>query len=65
MKRLEVCQKYFATRHIFNSFLGVSSGDETLRLILDYNIIKDDIDLMIYVILPEPMILLQSYKVTS
>ena len=29
---LEVRQKYSATRRIFNSLLGVSSGDETLRL---------------------------------
>ena len=35
MKHLEVRQKYSAARHIFNSLLGVSSGDETLRLILD------------------------------
>ena len=38
MKHLEVFQKYFATRRIFNSFLGVSSGGETLRLMLDYYI---------------------------
>ena len=35
MKHLEVCQKYSATRRIFNSLLGVSSGDETLRLLFD------------------------------
>ena len=35
MKHLEVRQKYSATRRIFNSLLGVSSGDETLRLIFD------------------------------
>ena len=35
MKRLEVRQKYSAARRIFNSLLGVSSGDETLRLMLD------------------------------
>ena len=35
MKHLEVRQKYSATRRIFNSFLGVSSGDETLRLTFD------------------------------
>ena len=35
MKHLEVCQKYSAARHIFNSLLDGSSGDETLRLILD------------------------------
>ena len=33
MKHLEVRQKYSATRRIFNSLLGVSSGDETLHLI--------------------------------
>ena len=31
MKHLEVRQKYSAARCIFNSLLGVSSGDETLR----------------------------------
>ena len=35
MKHLEVRQKYSAARHIFNSLLGVSSGDETLHLMLD------------------------------
>ena len=35
MKHLEVRQKYSATRRIFNSVLGVSSGDETLRLMFD------------------------------
>ena len=35
MKHLEVRQKYFATRRIFNSLLGFSSGDETLRLMFD------------------------------
>ena len=34
-KHLEVRQKYSATRRIFNSLLGVSSGDETLRLMFD------------------------------
>ena len=29
-KHLEVRQKYSAVRRIFNSLLGVSSGDETL-----------------------------------
>ena len=33
MKHLEVGQKYLATRRIFNSLLGVLSGDETLRLV--------------------------------
>ena len=35
MKHLEVRQKYSAACRIFNSFLSVSSGDETLRLMLD------------------------------
>ena len=35
MKHLEVRQKYSAARRIFNSLVGVSSGDETLRLMLD------------------------------
>ena len=35
MKYLEVRRKYSAARPIFNSHLGVSSGDETLRLMLD------------------------------
>ena len=35
MKHLEVRQKYLAARRIFNSFLSVSSGDETLRLMFD------------------------------
>ena len=32
MKHLEFRQKYSAARRIFNSLLGVSSGDETLHL---------------------------------
>ena len=35
MKYLEVRQKYSAARPISNSHLGVSSGEETLRLMLD------------------------------
>ena len=35
MKHLEVRQKYCAARRIFNSLLGVSSGDETLHLMFD------------------------------
>ena len=35
MKHLEVRQKYSAARHIFNSLLGVSSGDKTLHLMFD------------------------------
>ena len=31
----KVGQKYSTARRIFNSLLGVSSGDETLRLMLD------------------------------
>ena len=33
---LEVRQKYSAARRIFNSLLGVSSGDETLHLMFDH-----------------------------
>ena len=35
MKHLEVRQKYSTACCIFNSLLSVSSGDETLRLMLD------------------------------
>ena len=35
MTHLEVRQKYSAARRTFNSLLGVSSGDETLHLMLD------------------------------
>ena len=35
MKHPEVRQKYCALRRIFNSFLSASSGDETLRLMLN------------------------------
>ena len=35
IKHLEVHQKFSAAGRIFNSLLGVSSGDETLRLMLD------------------------------
>ena len=35
MNHLEVRQKYSAARRIFNSPLGVSSGDEALRLMPD------------------------------
>ena len=35
MRCLEVRQKYSAARRIFNSLLGVSSGDETLHLMFD------------------------------
>ena len=40
MKHLEVRQKYSAARRIFNSLLGISSGDETLRLMFD--ILRED-----------------------
>ena len=36
MKHLEVRQKYSAARRIFNSLLGDSSDDETLRLMFDF-----------------------------
>ncbi|MCG8407506.1 MAG: hypothetical protein MI923_20090, partial [Phycisphaerales bacterium] len=42
MKHLEVRQKYSAARRIFNSLLGVSSGDETLHLMFDILRIKLD-----------------------
>ena len=35
MNHLKVRQKYSAARRIFNYLLGVSSADETLRLMLD------------------------------
>ena len=35
IKHLEFRQKYSAARHIFNSLLSVSSGDETLHLMFD------------------------------
>jgi len=35
MKHLEVRQKYSAARRIFTSHLSLSSGNETLRLVLD------------------------------
>ena len=35
MKYLKVCQKYSAACHTVNSLLSVSSGDETLHLMLD------------------------------
>ena len=40
MKHLEVRQKYSAARRIFNSLLGVSSGDETLHLMFDISHIR-------------------------
>ena len=45
MKHLEVRQKYFAARRIFNSLLGVSFGDETLHLMFDILLTKwPDVD---------------------
>ena len=35
MKHLEVRQKYSAAGRIFNSLLGVPSGNETLHVMLD------------------------------
>ena len=35
MKHLKVRQKYSAASRIFNSLLGVSSGNETLHLMFD------------------------------
>ena len=54
MKHLEVRQKYSAARRIFNSLLGVSSGDETLHLMFD--ILHESLLLLISVLtqLPNP-----------
>ena len=35
MKHLEICQKYFAARLVFNSLLGVSSGVSSRGFWLD------------------------------
>ena len=35
MKHFEVRQKHSDARHIFNSLVNVSCGDEALRLMLD------------------------------
>ena len=40
IKHFVVCQKYSAARRIFKFLLGVSSGDGTLRLML--NILSED-----------------------
>ena len=48
MKHLEVRQKYSAARRIFNSLLGVSSGDETLHLMFD--ILLDQFILIVWVL---------------
>ena len=45
---LEVRQKYSAARRIFNSLLGVSSGDETLRLMFD--ILREDFKMYMLII---------------
>ena len=47
MKHLEVRQKYSAARRIFNSLLGVSSGDETLHLMFDI-LLKDCYEVTTY-----------------
>ena len=39
VKRLEVRQKYSIVCHIFNYPVSVSSGDETLHLILDISLL--------------------------
>ena len=45
MKHLDVRQKYSAALRIFNSLLGVSSGDETLRRMLDIlRVARDGVD---------------------
>ena len=49
MKHLEVRQKYSAASRIFNSLLGVSSGDETLRLMFD--ILHETLHLMFDILL--------------
>ena len=52
MKHLEVRQKYSAARRIFNSLLGVSSGDETLRLMFDIlHLIDNVIFIIIFILL--------------
>ena len=48
MNHFEVRLKYSAARRIFNSLLGVSSGDETLRLMFD--ILHETLRLMLYII---------------
>ena len=48
MKHLKVRQKYSAARRIFNSLLGVSSGDETLHLMFD--ILLTNITTLLYII---------------
>ena len=48
MKHLEVRQKYSAARRIFNSLLGVSSGDETLHLMFDILHVYGDVFIMLH-----------------
>ena len=48
MKHLEVRQKYSAARRIFNSILGVSSGDETLHLMFDILHLMDPYNWLFY-----------------
>ena len=48
MRHLKVCQKDSAERRIFNSLLSVSSGDETLGLMLDILHEHQKIKLCIY-----------------
>ena len=49
IRHLEVRQKYSAARRIFNSLLGVSSGDETLHLMFD--ILHETLHLMFDILL--------------
>ena len=51
MKHLEVRQKYAAGRRVFNSLLGVLSGDETLCLMFD--ILHQTLRFMIDILLKE------------
>ena len=53
MKHLEVRQKYSAARRIFNSLLGVSSGDETLHLMFD--ILLKALRCLPFAPIPEPL----------
>ena len=48
MKHLEVRQKYSAARRIFNCLLGISSGDETLRLMLDILLVVKHLNQKLY-----------------
>ena len=57
IKHLEVRQKHSAARRIFNSLLGVSSGDETLHLMFD--ILHETLLLMFDI---SPLVVWISYK---